>query len=179
LLRALTVVFVNGVNTQKVVIDGGGLVTLDGGGTHRILYQDTCDSNLGWATASCTNQTFPQITLQNITLANGAGATSSGVFGGGAVYVRGGTFRAYNIRVTGSHETHLASELTSDLAGGAVYLLGLAAPAQFAKTTFTPTVGRWAASGHRWLSRIVFLPATRRLAAGETPRRKEQQASGG
>src|SRR4051812_32250964 len=32
------------VNTSKrVVLDGGGLVTLSGGGERRILYQDTCD----------------------------------------------------------------------------------------------------------------------------------------
>ena len=29
--------------SQKVVIDGGGLVTLSGGGKPRILYQNTCD----------------------------------------------------------------------------------------------------------------------------------------
>src|SRR5690606_23789253 len=34
----------------KIVIDGGGLVTLSGGGTTRILYMNTCDEAQVWTT---------------------------------------------------------------------------------------------------------------------------------
>ncbi len=36
-----------------VVIDGGGLVTLSGGGATRILYMNTCDPNQVWTTSHC------------------------------------------------------------------------------------------------------------------------------
>ena len=136
---------VNGANNQKVVIDGGGLVTLDGGGAHRILYQNTCDQSLIWATSSCDKQSFPQLTVQNITFANALGAASEvdsgGLNGGGAIYVGGGTFKAYNIKVTGSSETSPAGELAQDLAGGAIYAFELTAPAYIVNSTFQGNSG--------------------------------------
>ena len=136
---------VNNANNQKVVIDGGGLVTLDGGGAHRILYQNTCDQSLIWATSSCDKQSFPQLTVQNITFANALGAASEvdsgGLNGGGAMYVGGGTFKAYNIKVTGSSETSPAGELAQDLAGGAIYAFELTAPAYIVNSTFQGNSG--------------------------------------
>ena len=35
----------------RIVLDGGGLVTLSGGGARRILYMNTCDGKQGWTTA--------------------------------------------------------------------------------------------------------------------------------
>jgi len=131
---------VSGVNNEKVVIDGGGLITLDGGNARRILYQNTCDSNLIWATSTCDTQTFPKLTVQNIAFANGLGASSQvatgGLLGGGAIYVSGGTFSAYSIKVTGSKESHPAAELAQDLAGGALYLFELSSPAYIVNSTF-------------------------------------------
>jgi len=136
---------VNSVNNQKVVIDGGGLVTLDGGGAHRILYQNTCDQSLVWATASCDKQSFPQLTVQNIDFANALGAASEvdtgGLNGGGAIYVGGGTFKAYNIKITGSSEASPAGQLAQDLAGGALYAFQLTAPAYIVNSTFTGNSG--------------------------------------
>src|SRR5450432_1457262 len=42
-----------------VVVDGRGLVTLDGGGARRILYMNTCDQSLVWTTSHCDNQAHP------------------------------------------------------------------------------------------------------------------------
>src|SRR5262249_13387362 len=49
-----------------VVLDGGGLVTLSGGGRRRILYLNTCDRAQGWTTSHCQDQQTPQLTVQNI-----------------------------------------------------------------------------------------------------------------
>src|SRR5580700_1774980 len=60
------------VNTShQVVLDGGGLVTLSGGGKRQILYMNTCDKKQKWTTSDCYDQQWPQLTVQNITLKNG------------------------------------------------------------------------------------------------------------
>lgn len=83
----------------RVVIDGGGLVTLSGAGNHRILYMNTCDEDQVWTTAECDNQDHPQLTIQNLTFID---ASSIGepedTGGGGAVWVRGGRFKIINSR---------------------------------------------------------------------------------
>ena len=136
---------VNNVNNQKVVIDGANLVTLDGGGAHRILYQNTCDQSLVYATTRCDQQSFPQLTVQNITFTNALGAASevdaNGVNGGGAIYVGGGTFKAYHISVTSSSESSPAGELAQDLAGGGIYAFELTAPAYIVNSTFQGNSG--------------------------------------
>jgi hypothetical protein len=96
------------IKTRRlVVLDGGGLITLSGGGRRRILYSDTCAGT--WSTDDCVNQPYPRIVVQNITFQDGydgahqATCTANlpkcwygGVDGGGAVYVEGGQFRAVN-----------------------------------------------------------------------------------
>ena len=58
------------IKTRRlVVLDGGGLITLSGGGRRRILYSDTCAG--AWSTDDCVNQPYPQIVVQNITFENG------------------------------------------------------------------------------------------------------------
>jgi hypothetical protein len=85
-------------NGPDIVIDGGGLVTLSGGGRHRILYQNTCDQAQGWTTSHCNDQDHPRLTVRNITLANGdaTGERTDGG-GGGAIFVRGGRLRIENV----------------------------------------------------------------------------------
>ncbi len=82
-----------------IVIDGGGKVTLDGGGVRRILYMNTCDPDLVWTTNHCQDQDHPRLTLQNLTFRNGnsIGQTFDGG-GGGAVFVRGGRVKVVNSR---------------------------------------------------------------------------------
>ena len=77
------------VNTShQIVLDGGGLVTLNGGGKRQILYMDTCDKKQKWTTSDCYNQQWPQLIVQNITLENGNSrsgrATSSSAAGAAA-----------------------------------------------------------------------------------------------
>lgn len=80
-----------------IVIDGAGKVALDGGGTHRILYMNTCDEAQRWTTSHCQNQDHPQLTVQNLTFVNGDG-TGLDPDGGGAIFVRGGRFKIVNSR---------------------------------------------------------------------------------
>ncbi len=81
----------------EIVIDGGGLVTLSGGGIRRILYMNTCDPAQEWTTSHCNNQDHPQLTVQNLTLIDGnsTGEDYDGG-GGGAIFVRGGRFKIVN-----------------------------------------------------------------------------------
>jgi hypothetical protein len=111
-------------NKPDVVLDGGGKVTLSGGGVRRILYQNTCDQNQVWTSSRCDLQASPTLTLQRITLvdgdATGQNEGRTDVSGGGALFVRGGQVRIINSRFFSN-----TTELTGpDLGGGAVRLFG-------------------------------------------------------
>jgi hypothetical protein len=67
----------------KIVLDGGGRITLSGGGKRQILVMDV------------PNQSGPQLVLQNLTFTDGTSASDDG---GGAVYVRGGKVKVVNSR---------------------------------------------------------------------------------
>jgi hypothetical protein len=92
--------------TTNLVIDGGGLVTLSGGGTQRILYIDTCDSSLGSVSGNCLYApAYPQVTVQNITMADGNATNSTEstpgnapgtTGGGGAIFDLGGRLKVEN-----------------------------------------------------------------------------------
>jgi hypothetical protein len=84
--------------SEEVVIDGGGLVTLSGGGSSRILYMNTCDPDLVWTTSHCQNQDHPRLTVQNLTFVDGFDGRGEGEGGGGAIWVRGGRFKIVNSR---------------------------------------------------------------------------------
>jgi hypothetical protein len=89
------------VNTEhQIVLDGGGKVTLSGGRKIEILYMDTCDPKQVWTTTHCQDQQWPQLTVQNITFADGYSGVQegSGPYGGGAIYAQGGRFKAVNTR---------------------------------------------------------------------------------
>jgi hypothetical protein len=93
------------VNTSKlVVLDGGGLVTLSGGGKHEILYMDTCDPKQIWTTDHCNNQQWPELVVQNMTFEGGyspirqTAGTPYGGGGGGAIYAEGGQLKVVNSR---------------------------------------------------------------------------------
>jgi hypothetical protein len=86
-------------SSAQIVIDGGGKVTLSGGGVRRILYMNTCDKAQGWLTSHCQDQDRPSLTVQNLTFADGnsTGDLTEGG-GGGAIFVRGGRFKVVNSR---------------------------------------------------------------------------------
>jgi hypothetical protein len=82
----------------EMVIDGGGLVTLSGGGTTRILYMNTCDEDQVHTTPMCDNQDHPRLTVQNITFIDADSRGEDEYEGGGAIWVRGGRFKIVNSR---------------------------------------------------------------------------------
>lgn len=82
----------------RIVIDGGGLVTLSGGGRSRILYMNTCDEAQHWTTSHCQNQDHPQLTVQNLTFVDADSRGEEEYDGGGAIWVRGGRFKVVNSR---------------------------------------------------------------------------------
>lgn len=121
-----------------LVLDGGGKVTLSGGGARRILYQNTCDPNLVWTSPNCDVQDNPKTTLQNITFVDG---NSSGqgyglqeVYGGGAVFARGGRLSIINARFFRNQ----CEPTGPDLGGAAVRALEMsrASPVYVVGSTF-------------------------------------------
>jgi hypothetical protein len=90
----------------EIVIDGGGLVTLSGGGSRRILYMNTCDPAQVWTTSHCQDQDHPRLTIQNLTFvagnSTGAAEGTEGGGGGGAIFVRGGRFKVVNSAFVGN-----------------------------------------------------------------------------
>jgi hypothetical protein len=129
-----------------VVLDGGGLVTLSGGGQRRILFSDTCDGTL--STNDCVNQPYPQIVVQNITFEDGYNPSHQlpctanvpqcwygGVDGGGAIYVEGGTFKA----VDSGFVDNQCYGYGPDLGGGAIRVLAQyqSQPVYITSDTFT------------------------------------------
>ena len=109
------------VNTsRRVVIDGGGLVTLSGMGKRRILYQNTCDPKQTWTTSHCNDQARPRLVVRNVTFARGnaTGERYDGG-GGGAVFARGGRLKIVNSTFVGNR----CDRRGPDLGGAAVRVL--------------------------------------------------------
>ncbi|MFD6563526.1 hypothetical protein [Micromonospora profundi] len=111
---------VRNANGPKVVLDGGGRVTLSGQGKRRILYMNTCDEAQGWTTSHCQNQDHPQLTVQNLTFADGnsTGDRAEGG-GGGAIFVRGGRLKVVNSRFVDNR----CDRTGPDLGGAAIRVL--------------------------------------------------------
>jgi Chlamydia polymorphic membrane protein (Chlamydia_PMP) repeat len=109
------------LNTRReVVIDGGGRITLSGGGRRRILYMDTCDRAQRFTTSHCQDQATPRLTVRNLTFTHGnsTGEDFDGG-GGGAIFVRGGRLRI-------EHSAFAANRCDPegpDVGGGAVRAL--------------------------------------------------------
>jgi hypothetical protein len=109
------------VNTSPVVvIDGGGLVTLDGLGQRRILYMNTCDRDQIWTTPTCQNQDHPRLTLQGMAFTRGdaTGETVEGG-GGGGVFVRGGQVQVFDSTFVANR----CDATGADVGGGALRVL--------------------------------------------------------
>lgn len=106
------------------IVDGGGKITLSGGGTTRVLTMNACDpANGGYATGvpgDCNEQVTPKLVVQNLTFSSGhvaLGNVEEG--GGGAIHVRGGRTKIVNSRFFGSS----CDATGSDVGGGAVRVL--------------------------------------------------------
>lgn len=109
------------VNTSsRVVLDGGGLVTLSGEGRRRILYMNTCDRAQVWTTSHCNDQAEPRLVLKRMRFVRGnsTGETTDGG-GGGAVFVRGGRLRI----VDSTFADNRCDRTGPDVGGAAVRVL--------------------------------------------------------
>lgn len=106
------------VNDAKpdIVIDGKGLIALSGGGKSRILYMNTCDKNQHWTTDHCQDQDHPRLTVQNMIFADGNSTSEKEYDGGGAIWIRGGRFKAINCRFY----NNACKSSGPDVGGGAI-----------------------------------------------------------
>jgi hypothetical protein len=106
--------------SSRVILDGGGLVTLSGAGRRRILYMDTCDPAQVWTTSHCQDQATPRLVVQNITLTEGNSTRQRyDGGGGGAIFDRGGQLRIVDATFTGNR----CDPTGPDLGGAAVRAL--------------------------------------------------------
>jgi parallel beta-helix repeat protein len=96
---------------KETVLDGGGLVTLSGGGTTRILYLD-----------SGYDQTSPRLVVQRLTFRDGRSPSGGDdtAQGGGAIYRDGGSLTVIDCNFFDNH----APSPGQDIAGGAIYAFG-------------------------------------------------------
>ena len=107
-------------SSRRVVIDGGGLVTLSGQRRQRILHLNTCDRRQEWTTSHCQDQATPNLTIERLGLVEGnaTGRQFDGG-GGGAILDRGG-----RLRIPGSLFTDNRGDSTGpDLGGGAIFFV--------------------------------------------------------
>lgn len=109
----------NDATPADIIIDGGGKVVLSGGGATRIIYMNTCDKNQKWTTSHCQNQDHPRLTVQNLTFIDGNSVFEPEPHGGGAIFVRGGRFKAVNCRFF----HNVCGSEGPDLGGGAIRVL--------------------------------------------------------
>lgn len=144
----LTIVLTNPVKiyndaAREVVIDGGGTVTLSGGGRSRILYMNTCDQSLHWTTPHCQDQDHPRVTVQNLAFVDGRGLRKAEgtdtIDGGGAIWARGGRLRVVNCRFFRNR----TDSVGADVGGGAIRAFSQSAglPVHVTNSTFGDTSG--------------------------------------
>jgi hypothetical protein len=129
----------------RIVIDGGGKVTLSGAGQRRILYMNTCDEAQHWTTDHCQDQDHPQLTVQRLTFVDGDASLEED--GGGAIFVRGGRFKIVDSRFFNG----VCASVGPDIGGAAVRVLsqyqGL--PVHVTRSTFggAPELGNSCSNG--------------------------------
>ncbi|MEH0970763.1 hypothetical protein V6U77_06450 [Micromonospora sp. CPCC 205546] len=173
-IRMTATAKVRNANGPRVVLDGGGKVTLSGQGRRRILYMNTCDGAQGWTTSHCQNQDHPQLTVQNLTFADGnsTGERAEGG-GGGAIFVRGGRFKVVNSRFVRNR----CDRTGPDLGGAAVRVLSQYGnkPVYVVGSTFDGGVcangGALSSIGVSWVVLNSLLSDNRAVGTGANPAR--------
>jgi len=158
--------------SAKVVLDGGGLVTLSGGGVRRILYMDTCDPAQTWTTSHCQDQAAPALTVEHLTLADGnsTGQVYDGG-GGGAIFDRGGQLTVIDARFTGNR----CDATGPDLGGAAIRALSQYQnrPVEVTGSTFTGGVcsngGALSSIGVSWVITGSTFTGNRAIGDGANP----------
>jgi hypothetical protein len=108
--------------SHRIVLDGGGLVTLSGNAKRRILYMNTCDQKQTWTTDHCNDQKWPYLIVQNMTFSHGNSEvvqTATSNYGGGAIFELGGRLKVVNTRFLDNRCFHVGP----DLGGAAIRAL--------------------------------------------------------
>ena len=77
---------------------------------------NTCDPEQHWTTDHCQNQDHPRLAVQNITFCNGNSARERAYDGGGALWIRGGRFKAVGCRFFNNY----CADKGPDAGGGAI-----------------------------------------------------------
>ena len=128
-----------GVPVERLVVDGGGKVTLAGGGERGIFYANTCEESLGWLSSSCQYETTPHVVFQNITFRDGDASKGPRKFdsvggggGGGAIAMRGGQLTVINV----TFDSNRCMTKHSDAGGGAIRVTSMLTPARIQGSTF-------------------------------------------
>jgi len=114
------------VNTShRVVLNGGGKVTLSGDGKRRILYMNTCDPKQKLTTTDCWEQQWPELVVENLAFTHAyfGGRETSADYGGGggAIFDEGGQLRVIHSRFTDDR----CYRYGPDLGGGAIRATGM------------------------------------------------------
>ncbi len=167
--------------SRRVVLDGGGVVTLSGEGRRRILYMDTCDRAQIWATSHCQDQADPQLIVQNMGFSDGnsTGQRFDGG-GGGAIFARGGQLRIVDSTFTGNR----CDRFGPDLGGGAVRALSQYRdrPVYVVDSRFTGNVcsngGALSSIGVSWTVLNSRLADNRAVGRGANPARSGTPGGG-
>ena len=167
--------------SRRVVIDGGGLVTLSGQGRRRILYLDTCDPRQQWTTSHCQDQATPRLTIKRLGLTEGnsTGQRFDGG-GGGAIFDRGG-----RLRIIDSTFTRNRCDATGpDLGGGAVRALSQyhSLPVNVTNSHFSDNVcsngGALSSIGVSWTISDSTFTSDRAIGHGANPARNGTAGGG-
>ncbi|MEV4539099.1 hypothetical protein AB0J82_35535 [Asanoa sp. NPDC049518] len=172
---------IKNANGPKIVLDGGGKVTLSGGGKRRILYMNTCDEAQGFTTSHCQDQDHPRLTVQNLTFTGGnsTGETVEGG-GGGAIFVRGGRFKAVNTKFTDNR----CDASGPDLGGAAIRVLSQfdGQPVYVVGSTFTGGVCSNGAAlssiGVSWVVLNSVFTNNKAIGSGANPARSGTPGGG-
>jgi hypothetical protein len=158
--------------SAQVVLDGGGKVTLSGGGVRRILYMDTCDPAQVWTTSHCQNQAHPVLIVQNLTFTGGnsTGQRYDGG-GGGAIFDRGGQLKVVGSRFVGNR----CDRTGPDLGGAAIRALSQyrGRPVYINRSTFRDGVcsngGALSSIGVSWVVLNSVMRYNRAVGWGANP----------
>jgi hypothetical protein len=158
----------------SLVLDGGGKVTLSGGGARRILYQNTCDEKQGYTTSHCQDQATPKLTVQRLTFVGGnsTGDLTEGG-GGGAIFVRGGRFSVIDSVFSGNR----CDSTGPDLGGAALRVLSQSQglPVTITGSRFSGGVcsngGALSSIGVSWDISDTVLTGNRAIGTGANPAR--------
>ena len=165
----------------RTVLDGGGKVTLSGGGQRRILYQNTCDQKQGYTTSHCQDQETPELVVQNLTFAGGnsTGDMTEGG-GGGAIFARGGRLSVIGSRFVGNR----CDPTGPDLGGAALRVLSQfhGQPVRIVGSTFTGGVcsngGALSSIGVSWDIADSTFTGNKAIGRGANPARSGTPGGG-